>query len=167
VLEDDPRLDVRLVPTALQPWRVVVDSKLQAPPQSRVFDPPGTVLVYAAQDDTVRAAALAQRGVRVVQAPAINGKVDLQAMLADLARQGINELHVEAGHKLNASLLRASLVDELLVYLAPTLLGQGRDMAAFGPLARLADGLPLQFMSVERLGEDLRIIARPPGRAVF
>ena len=88
-------------------------------------------------------------------------------MLDDLARQGINELHVEAGHKLNASLLRAGLVDELLVYLAPRLLGLGREMAAFGPLQSLAEGLSFDFTQVERIGPDLRILARPPGRADF
>jgi diaminohydroxyphosphoribosylaminopyrimidine deaminase/5-amino-6-(5-phosphoribosylamino)uracil reductase len=88
-------------------------------------------------------------------------------MLTDLARRGINELHVEAGHKLNASLLREGLVDELLVYLAPKLLGRGREMAAFGPLATLAEALDFEFTQVDRVGADLRILARPPGRADF
>ena len=85
------------------------------------------------------------------------------AMLADLARRGVNELHVEAGHRLNASLLREGLVDELLIYLAPTLLGLGRDMAAFGPLQSLADALRFRFTQVDRVGDDLRILARPAG----
>ena len=88
-------------------------------------------------------------------------------MLADLARRGVNELHVEAGHKLNASLLREGLVDELLVYLAPKLLGIGREMAAFGPLSTLAEALRFEFTQVDRIGDDLRILARPPGRADF
>ena len=88
-------------------------------------------------------------------------------MLADLARRGVNELHVEAGHKLNASLLREGLVDELLVYLAPKLLGLGREMAAFGPLQSLAEALSFEFTQVDRIGADLRILARPPGRADF
>jgi diaminohydroxyphosphoribosylaminopyrimidine deaminase/5-amino-6-(5-phosphoribosylamino)uracil reductase len=79
----------------------------------------------------------------------------------------VNELHVEAGHKLNASLLREGLVDELLVYLAPKLLGTGRDMAAFGPLQTLDEALRFEFMPVERFGDDLRIRARPSGRAHF
>ena len=79
----------------------------------------------------------------------------------------INELHVEAGHKLNASLLRDGLVDELLVYLAPKLLGLGRDMAAFGPLQTLTEALEFEFTEVDRIGTDLRILARPPGRAAF
>jgi len=89
-----------------------------------------------------------------------NDKVDLVAMLGDLARRGVNELHIEAGHKLNASLLRTGQVDELLVYLAPTLLGLGREMAAFGPLQALADGYAFEFTDVQRVGQDLRILAR-------
>ena len=167
VLEDNPRLDVRLVPTERQPLRVIVDSRLQTPSDARILDAPGEVLIYAAVADAAREATLGARGARVTRLPDPQHKVDLAAMLDDLARQGINELHVEAGHKLNASLLRAGLVDELLVYLAPRLLGLGREMAAFGPLQSLAEGLSFDFTQVERIGPDLRILARPPGRADF
>jgi len=167
VLEDNPRLDVRLVPTARQPLRVVVDSRLQTPQGARILDAPGEVLLYAAQHDPAREAALRTRGATLCQLPGDGGKVDLAAMLADLARRGVNELHVEAGHKLNASLLREGLVDELLVYLAPKLLGLGREMAAFGPLQSLAEALCFEFTQVDRIGTDLRILARPPGRADF
>jgi len=171
VLEDNPRLDVRLVPTARQPLRVVVDSRLQTPADARILDAPGDVRVYTAAGDSERNAeretALRGRGVVLVSMAAADGKVDLAAMLADLAQRGVNELHVEAGHKLNASLLREGLVDELLVYLAPKLLGIGREMAAFGPLSTLADALDFEFTQVDRIGADLRILARPPGRAHF
>jgi len=95
------------------------------------------------------------------------GKVDLAAMLRDLARREINELHVEAGHQLNGSLVREGLVDELLVYLAPKLLGQGAGMARFGPLATLAEALQLVFQSTEMVGADLRILAQVQGRSDF
>ncbi len=168
VLDDDPRLDVRRVETALQPRRVVVDSRLEIPLDARVLQPPGEVLVYVADaGNGDKAARLAERGVAVVACPGAGGKVDLGSMLGDLAQRGVNELHVEAGHKLNGSLVRAGLVDEFLVYLAPMLLGSGREMARFGPLERLVDGLPLEFCDIERIGPDLRLIARPPGRAVF
>jgi diaminohydroxyphosphoribosylaminopyrimidine deaminase / 5-amino-6-(5-phosphoribosylamino)uracil reductase len=167
VLEDDPRLDVRSVPTARQPLRVVVDSKLQTPPGARVLQAPGEVLIYTATVDAEPAAALRALGAGLVPMAAAHGKVDLQSMLADLAQRGVNELHVEAGHKLNASLLREGLVDELLVYLAPKLLGIGREMAAFGPLQSLAEAMQFEFTEVERIGSDLRILARPPGRAAF
>jgi diaminohydroxyphosphoribosylaminopyrimidine deaminase/5-amino-6-(5-phosphoribosylamino)uracil reductase len=163
VLEDDPRLDVRLVPTHAQPLRVVVDSRLQTPLAARILEPPGAVLLYAANADPDAEARLTTRGAQVCQLPGPGQKVDLAAMLADLAQRGVNELHVEAGHKLNASLLREGLVDELLIYLAPTLLGQGRDMAAFGPLQSLADALHFRFTQVDRVGDDLRILARPAG----
>ena len=167
VLEDNPRLDVRLVPTPRQPLRVIVDSRLQTPPAARILDAPGEVLIYAAQRDDAREAALSSRGATLCHLPGDGGKVDLSALLKDLAQRGVNELHIEAGHKLNASLLREGLVDELLVYLAPRLLGLGREMAAFGPLQTLAEALQFEFTQVARIGADLRILARPPGRADF
>ena len=164
VLDDDPRLDVRLVATAQQPLRVVVDSRLEMPPTARILAPPGSVLLYAATFDAARRTALEQRGVDIVALPAPSGKVDLTAMLADLGARGINELHVEAGHKLNGSFMREGLVDEVLLYVAPLLLGEGRALAAFGPLEALADGVRLGFHEIARVGDDLRILARPIAR---
>jgi diaminohydroxyphosphoribosylaminopyrimidine deaminase/5-amino-6-(5-phosphoribosylamino)uracil reductase len=161
VLEDDPRLDVRLVPTARQPLRVIVDSRLQTPPRARVLAPPGQVLVYAAAASAAATPLLAA-GVEVVAVPDAQGKVDLGAVIDDLARREVNELHVEAGHKLNASLLRAGLVDELLVYLAPMLLGDGREIAALGTLAALADAPRWAYHEVQRVGADLRLRLRRP-----
>jgi len=161
VLDDDPRLDVRLVETVLQPLRVIVDSKLETPPNARILDTPGSVLIYAAAPDSARRAALEARAAQIALMPGPNGKVDLPAMLADLAARGINELHVEAGHKLNGSFVREALVDEFLIYMAPKLLGTGRELAAFGPLERLQDGPALRFVSVTPVGHDLRLIARP------
>ena len=161
VLDDDPRLDVRLVPTARQPLRVIVDSRLETPPAARILDAPGPVLIYAAAPDDTRRAALLERGAEIVLAAGPNGKVDLSAMLADLARRGINELHVEAGHKLNGSFVREGLVDEYLVYIAPRLLGIGRELAAFGPLERLEDAPALRWHSVTPIDGDLRVLARP------
>jgi diaminohydroxyphosphoribosylaminopyrimidine deaminase / 5-amino-6-(5-phosphoribosylamino)uracil reductase len=166
VLDDDPRLDVRLVPTAMQPLRVVVDSRLDAPLTARVLQRPGAALVYAAMPADERRRALEDLGVEVALQHSAAGKVDLPAMLADLARRGINELHVEAGHKLNGSLVREGLVDEYLVYVAPKLLGVGRELALFGPLAGLDAGPALTFRSVTPIGDDLRIIARPVQKPV-
>ena len=165
---DDPRLDVRLVATEKQPLRVVVDSQLEIASAARVLQPPGEALVYTASADASRKAALSAPHVEVARLPAdAQGKIDLQAMLLDLARREVNELHVEAGEKLNGSLLRAGLVDELLIYIAPRLLGAGRGLAAIGPLASLAESLDFEFVDVERVGVDLRLRLRPPGRAVF
>ena len=161
VLDDNPRLDVRLVETALQPLRVIVDSRLETPPASKILDAPGRALVCAAALDATRAAALKARGAEIALLPGANSKVDLAAVLADLARRGVNELHVEAGHKLNGSFVREGLVDEFLIYMAPKLLGIGRELAAFGPLEHLQDGLALRFVSVTPVGDDLRLLARP------
>ena len=161
VLEDNPRLDVRWVETARQPLRVIVDSRLETPPASRILDAPGAVLLYAAAPDDARRAPLEARGAQIALVPGPSGKVDLNAMLVDLAARGINELHVEAGHKLNGSFVRDGLVDEFLIYMAPKLLGLGRELAAFGPLETLQDSPALRFVSVTPIGDDLRIVARP------
>ena len=161
VLDDNPRLDVRLVETAHQPLRVIVDSRLDTPPMARILDAPGQVLIYAAQPDERRRAPLLARGAQIALVAGPSAKVDLAEMLRDLGRGGINELHVEAGHKLNGSFVREGLVDEFLIYIAPKLVGSGRELAAFGPLTRLEDGMALRFVSVTPVGNDLRIIARP------
>lgn len=165
VLADDPRLDVRLVDTARQPLRVVIDAQLKLPASARILQPPGEVLVYTALHsgagagtDTVAPTA---PGITVVSCPeASRPKVDLLAVLRDLAHRGVNELHLEAGHRLNASFLRAGLVDELLVYLAPRLMGTGAGMAALGPFTAMDQALRWQFAEVAQVGPDLRIRAR-------
>ena len=171
VIEDNPMLDVRLVETPRQPHLVVVDSQLQTPPDARILSGKRAVWIYAAHRDEARAVALEASGATITCLPNADGKVDLAAMLADLAARGINELHAEAGHKLNGSLLREGLVDELLVYLAPKLIGSGLDIAsqpfAAGPLTALTDALPLGFRSVDLIGPDLRIVARVAGRDAF
>jgi diaminohydroxyphosphoribosylaminopyrimidine deaminase / 5-amino-6-(5-phosphoribosylamino)uracil reductase len=161
VLEDNPRLDVRWVTTAHQPLRVVVDSRLETPVPSRILDAPGAALIYAAQNHIERRAALQARGADIAMAASSTGKVDLQAMLADLAQRGINELHVEAGHKLNGSFVREGLVDEFLIYMAPMLMGSGRELAALGPFESLSDVLRLRWHSVTPIGDDLRLLLRP------
>ena len=167
VLKDQPRLDVRLVATPRQPHLVVVDSRLDTPLDAPLFIAGRAVFIYAAVPNGPKQQALQARGATVVYLPGANGKVDLRAMLFDLARREINELHVEAGHKLNGSLVRANLVDEFVVYLAPKLLGQGSGMADFGPLTALSEAVELAFMSTEILGPDLRVVARVKGRDSF
>ncbi len=167
VLEDDPQLDVRLVDAPRQPHAVVIDSRLELPPGARILQPKRQVIVYTAVDNPAKQAALQERGAIVVELPGPGGKVDLAAMLRDLARREVNEVHVEAGSKLNGSLVREGLVDEFLVYLAPKLIGQGQGMAQFGPLTELAQAVPLQFLSSTLIGLDLRIVARVAGRGVF
>ena len=174
VLEDNPLLNVRLVATERQPHLVVVDSRLETPLDAKLFLVERKLLIYCAVDDAAKRAALETRGATVILMPqasavrsAYTPKVDLRAMLADLAVREINEVHVEAGHKLNGSLVREGLVDEFLVYLAPKLIGQGRDMASFGPLRQLSEALPLVFKSSVMIGPDLRLVARVVGRDQF
>ena len=167
VLEDNPRLDVRLVDTPRQPHLVVVDSRLQTPLDAHLFIAGRALYIYAAEQNDEKKAALEARGATVIHLPGANGKVDLAAMLRDLALREVNELHVEAGEKLNGSLIRAGLVDEFLVYLAPKLIGAGRGMAAFGPLQSLEQALPLEFTGTATLGPDLRILARVSGSSQF
>lgn len=167
VLEDDPRLDVRLVETPRQPHLVVVDSRLETPLDAKLFIPGRQLYIYAAVVDEAKKAALQAKGATVIHCPGPGGKVDLAAMLQDLATREINELHVEAGHKLNGSLVREGLVDEFLVYLAPKLLGAGRGMVNIGPLSDLMQGVPLTYRETSLVGPDLRILARIPGRDSF
>ncbi len=173
VLQDRPRLDVRLVKTPRQPHLVVVDSKLETPPDAPLFTAGRTVFIYAAARNDVKADALQANGATVIYLPGHHpdgtptDKVDLAAMLKDLGQREINELHVEAGHKLNGSLVREGLVDEFLLYLAPKLMGQGAGIADFGPLTDLTQAVPLTFQSAERVGPDLRVLARVTGRDQF
>lgn len=167
VQADDPRLDVRLVETTIQPLRVVVDSRWQLSPSARLLEPPGQVLVAGAVSDPARVDALRAAGAETLPLPGANGRVDLDALLKLLAERGINELHVEAGATLNAAMLAGGHVDELLAYLAPKLLGPGRDIVAWSPLATLAEGVGLEFVSHELVGSDLCLRARIPGRDAF
>ena len=173
VLQDNPRLDVRLPGTNRQPPLVIVDSALQTPVDAALFLKGRQILIYTALQNDDRKQALEARGATIIDLPGKNadssatGKVDLAAMLIDLGRREVNELHVEAGHRLNGSLFREGLVDELLLYMAPKLLGQGRDMASFGPLANLEDAPQLNFTSMALVGPDLRLLARLQGRDVF
>ncbi len=171
VLEDNPRLDVREVDTPRQPQLVVVDSRLETPLDAHLFIAGRAITIYAAVPNDAKKAALEARGASVVycpgRQPGTEGKVDLAAMLRDLARREINEVHVEAGHKLNGSLVREGLVDEFLLYLAPKLLGAGRGMVNIGPLAELSQAIELEFRETAMIGPDLRILARIPGRDRF
>jgi diaminohydroxyphosphoribosylaminopyrimidine deaminase / 5-amino-6-(5-phosphoribosylamino)uracil reductase len=179
VLQDKPRLDVRLVETPRQPHLVVVDSQLQTPPNAPLFTKERAVFIYAAVENASRKSALEAAGATVIYMPALRtdanadihhtptGKVDLRAMLCDLAQREVNEVHVEAGHQLNGALVREGLVDELLVYLAPKLIGQGAGIADFGPLTELAHAVPLRFKHTAMVGPDLRVLSRVTGRDIF
>jgi diaminohydroxyphosphoribosylaminopyrimidine deaminase/5-amino-6-(5-phosphoribosylamino)uracil reductase len=159
VKDDDPRLNVRGLDTPRQPLRIVVDSRLELPLSARVLEG-GNVLVVAALNDAARADALRARGAEVVLLPDPSGKVPLAGLAAELARRELNEVHVEAGFRLNGSLLAAGLVDELLVYLAPSVLGDAsRGMFNLRAAASLDERVRLRFTETCMIGEDLRLRA--------
>ena len=154
VKADDPRLTVRDVETPRQPLRVVVDSRLEIPEKAKILAG-GNVLIFSGIEKKNKLNA------EVISLPNKNNKVELPLMLEELARRGVNELHVEAGFRLNGSLLREGCVDEFLIYLNPSFLGdeaQGMlDLPAFNGL----DQRPmLKIQSLDRVGEDIRILAR-------
>lgn len=172
VLQDDPRLDARVPELTRQPHLAVIDSRLDIPPTARLFEPPQGGLprhlwFFHADPANARASALQQRGADTIPTPGSNGKVDLGETLRELARREVNEVHVEAGAKLNASLLREGRVDELLLYLAPRLLGQGAGMAPFGPLEHIPEGIALDWQDTQAVGEDWRVRAKVRGRDTF
>ncbi len=159
VQQDDPQLTVRAVSTPRQPRRVIVDSQLEISPQAKVLAG-DACWIFAAVENPARAARLRDAGHEVIVLPGDGGKVDLRAMMRELGRRQINELHVEAGFKLNGSLLRAGVVDELLLYLAPCLLGPAQGLARLPVLEQLSDRVSCRFHDAQRVGPDLRLLAR-------
>jgi diaminohydroxyphosphoribosylaminopyrimidine deaminase / 5-amino-6-(5-phosphoribosylamino)uracil reductase len=160
VLADDPSLTVREVPCQRQPLRVVVDSRLVTPATAKVLVD-GGVLVFAAAPESSRSVVLTAAGAELALMPNLVGRVDLEAALAELARRGINELLVEAGSRLNGALLAAGLVDELLLYQAPMLIGdRARGMFDLPELIDLAAAPRLDVVERRVLGDDLFLRAR-------
>ncbi|GAB1235156.1 bifunctional diaminohydroxyphosphoribosylaminopyrimidine deaminase/5-amino-6-(5-phosphoribosylamino)uracil reductase RibD [Ferrigenium sp. UT5] len=159
VLADDPQLNVRIA-TGRQPLRVVLDSALRMPPSARMLQS-GKVLVCTASQDAARQATLERQGAEVLRLADAAGQVDLPGVLRELARRGINEVLLEAGRTLNGALLQAGLVDEVLLYLAPQLLGDAaRGMANLGVLTQLEQRVELVWQEVRHVGQDLRITAK-------
>ena len=155
VKADDPRLTVREIETPRQPLRVVVDSRLEMSRSARILQGE-RILVFAAKQGTV------PDNAELVVLPNAQGKVELPRMLEELGRRGINELHVEAGFRLNGSLVREGCVDEFLVYLNPSFLGDAaQGMLDLPALSSLEERPRLRVVSLDRLGDDLRVVARP------
>jgi len=171
LLEDDPQLNVRVAsegsPRIRQPLRVVLDSKLRIPLTAKILHPvsfdkeAGNVLIYTATHDVEKIAAVQKLGAQIVVLPDATGRVDLLATLHDLAARGCNEVLLEAGSVLNGAFLRAGLVDELILYIAPQLLGDmARGVAQLGELTTLDQRINLEWRDVRNVGKDLRVIAR-------
>ena len=157
VLHDDPQLTVRDVATPRQPLRVIVDRRAETPRTARALAGGNALIVTAGAHGGGFGP-----GVEQVALPDAEGRVDLAAMMRELARRGLNEVHVETGARLNGALLRAGLIDELVVYLAGAVLGDpARGMFDIGaPLASLAERVELEFTAIDRIGDDVRLVAR-------
>lgn len=163
VKADNPAMTVREIETSRQPVRVLIDSRLDVNPAAELVRQPGAIVFHALEDGPAardRIAMLGDVGCELVSLPDANGKVDLAAVCRELAGRHFNEIHVEAGFKLNGSLFRAGCVDELLVYLAPCLLGGGAPMFDLPEVGDLDSRHPLEWIDTELLGSDLRLRAR-------
>jgi len=160
VLADDPQMNVRAVETPRQPLRVVVDSQLRMPPSAKMLTG-GKTLIVTGSHDHQKMDALYQAGARMLILPLKDGRIDLKQMLDELAKQQINEVMVEAGPTLSGAMLQAGLVDELMIYLAPLLLGdRARGMFELPELSEMA-GRELRIKDIGMVGRDLRIRAVP------
>jgi len=160
VLEDDAQLSVRHIETTRQPLRVVLDSHLRIPPDAKILHD-GPVLIVTATPDVEKTAALQALGAQVVVLADASGRVDLAATLRHLAVIGCNEVLVEAGSTLNGALLQAGLIDELVLYFAPQLLGDmARGMAQLGELSSLDERVELDWQDVRQVGKDLRMVLK-------
>jgi len=164
VKEDNPTLNIRDVKTERQPWKIIVDSKLETPLDSKVLknvEQSGVILVCASLDSEEsksKAKIFENLGAQVIAMANPHGKVDLPKLFTYLAKEHyLNEIHIEAGFKLNGSLLREDCVDELLLYYAPFLMGEGIGMANISPLTALAERKDWQFIDQGMFGPDLRV----------
>ncbi len=161
VLADDPQMNVRDFETGRMPLRVVLDSQLRLPPDARILQD-GGVLIVCRNDSVPQADILRQAGAEILALPGGDGLTDLPALLAVLAQREINELHVEAGSGVNGAMLRAGLIDELLLYLAPTLLGSAaRGLFDFPALTGMSQRTNLDILALDKVGQDIRVRARP------
>jgi diaminohydroxyphosphoribosylaminopyrimidine deaminase/5-amino-6-(5-phosphoribosylamino)uracil reductase len=174
LLADDPQLNVRDIHATLQPLRVVLDSKLRIPLTARILnksllpttasngvEDAGKLLIYTAVADAKKIEALEKAGASVCVLPDGNGQVNLATMLVDLAQRGCNEVLLEAGSTLNGAMLRASLIDELILYIAPQMLGDAaRGMAQLGELTGLEQRVDLKWQDVRQVGNDLRLTVK-------
>ena len=160
VRNDDPQFNVRGVQTLRQPLKVIVDSHLGISPEAKLLKS-GNALIVTTTEDAGRSDVLRKRGADILNLPAGGGRVDLSSLMAELGRRGVNELHVEGGFRLNGALLAAGLVDELLLYFAPCLVGDAaRGMFDLPALESLEGQRRLTIRDMRMVGADVRVIAR-------
>jgi diaminohydroxyphosphoribosylaminopyrimidine deaminase/5-amino-6-(5-phosphoribosylamino)uracil reductase len=161
VWADYPSLNVRIIKAARQPARIIVDSKWRLPVNARLLGLPGKVLIAGLKEKPVPDA-LHETAAECLLLPACEGRVDLKAMLNELGKRGYNEVHVEAGSTLCGSLIQQGLVDELLVYQAPIIIGGGAISPFAAPrLDNMDDRVHLEWVDSIRIGKDLRLRLKP------
>ncbi|MSP86133.1 MAG: bifunctional diaminohydroxyphosphoribosylaminopyrimidine deaminase/5-amino-6-(5-phosphoribosylamino)uracil reductase RibD [Methylotenera sp.] len=171
VLNDNPSLNVRLQSqpsgrALRQPLRVIVDSQLRTPVDCKMLtlehSQGSPVVIAYAKDVNNRAAAFSASGAELLHLPEINGRVDLPALLSNLAERGVNEVLLEAGQGLNGAFLQANLIDEFIFYYAPKLMGaDAKSMFAIPELTEMQQVTDLQIVDVRHIGVDIRIRATP------
>jgi diaminohydroxyphosphoribosylaminopyrimidine deaminase/5-amino-6-(5-phosphoribosylamino)uracil reductase len=161
VLADDPLLTVRDLKIGRQPLRVVLDSRLRTPPGARMLRADGKTIIVTGNDDMALTNALKQAGAEVARIPTQRNTIDLNELFRHLVWLEVNEVLVEAGATLCGTLLRQGLVDELIMYYAPHIMGSHeRGMFLLPPLVRMADRVNVEISDVRALGKDWRIVAR-------
>lgn len=162
LLADDPSLNVRLAETDRQPLRVILDSALRTPPTAKTLRLPGSVLIFTNASNPVRHQPLQLAGAEIIVVPSVDGHLDLNAIFSELAHRECNELHVECGPTLAGTCLQAGLVDELIVYLAPLVLGdKARPLFALPGLAHMQDRYTLKILEMRAVGTDWRLTLQP------
>ena len=161
VRSDDPRMNVREVETPRQPARAIIDTRFEINENARILEG-GKVWVFVCRSDAAKAERLARRNIDVVVMPSCDTGIELPSVMRWLAAHEVNEVHVEAGARLSGALLHTDCVDELLVYMAPMLLGQGRGMANMPAAAKLADAERFEFIEAVPVGTDMRLRLRHP-----
>ena len=160
VLADDPQMNVRDIETPRQPLKVIVDSHLNTPPSAKILH--GSAFIACAEADYLRRTALEAAGAQVQEIPDAQGRVDLAALLQEFGRQGINEVHVEAGATLNGALLAAGLVDEWIAYIAPVAMGHAaRGLFNAPELTDMAQRHQFNLLDMVQVGADFRLRLRP------
>ncbi|WP_439787220.1 RibD family protein, partial [Parasutterella excrementihominis] len=160
VLADNPQMTARFEGVTRQPLKVVVDSNLSLNPDLKIFQG-GKTLLVCAHYDIVRAENFESQGVEVIELPGKDGKVDLRALMRELAKREINDVHVEAGARLNGALAMEGLIDEYLIYVAPVFLGDGRRLLDLPSFKDLCEGVALEFTDIQKVGPDVRLMLRP------
>ncbi len=158
VLRDDPRMTARIPDAGRQPLRIILDSRLSTPVDARILNESGDVLIITSPNEVRDAGLYGQKNVEVIGCPLRDGAIDLEQVMLELGRREINDLMLEAGSRLSGTMLQQNLVDELIVYMAPDLLGSSaRGMFRIPGLESIQDKIVLEFRDVTRVGRDIRL----------